>query len=1709
MRKISSRRGGYLSLILTFLMIFSSFADTGLVLKSYAADDEVIPEAVSENETEEIVSEDEMAEETAVEAAAEETVSGDSAGEEDIPAADDEQPAKDEEPAEEAPIAAEGEKCGDDLNYTLTDGVLTISGSGDMYDYENPTSSSSGTRKVPWADDLANIKGLVLPEGLTSIGAYSFYKTTSLSQNLVLPEGLTKIGTRAFEQSAIEGDLTIPARVTDLGEGAFDDCQKLTGELIIRSGGITIIPKYAFYRCPFTKVTLPSTLQEIRSYAFSYLSPTTQSQRVEVVIPELVNRIDDYAFDDSKAIFYFKGNVPAYSLYDPYNTLWGVNHPLGYNNSDTGKIFYIDGNSGWIPAEGYLGGYTFASVSADNEHFTTANDGETLPAVSDSGSCGTDLTWKISGTMAGLTLTIEGSGKMNDFREKEAPWQKYMPAITTLVLPEGLTSIGAYAFQKSYALKGGLTIPSTVTSIGARAFDQSGFYNTKLTIPASVKTIGDYAFYRCRGIRGIELNEGLTSIGQYAFQYCCGLNGSLTIPSSLETLSDYAFSECRNLNGNLVMRSGLEAIGRYAFQKAAIQDVTLPSTLLIIKQGAFSQCDSVQKFVVPALVYDLGASAFAPSTSGGVLTDVYFKGNAPFERDGSGADDWKSYLGDVSKVKVHNIKGTSGWSNPWSGYTTVKHNSADADFADENEGESLEAVDDGGKIGSKLNWAVSGTPDDLTLTISGSGNMNSIAKAADAPWHEYRHKIRHLVLSDTMTTISDYAFSDFTAVQGDLVIPEGVTTIGKYAYSNTGFGNETLTIPANVKTISDYAFQYNTRMSYLEIESGLEYIGQRAFLRCSGFKGDLEIPESVENIGEYAFATCQGFSGTLTLNANITSLSNGVFQRCPFIEVILPQTLTEINAYAFSYNDVTTKITIPPLVDYVASSAFVYDNYSKASPRSVYFEGNAPTNSKDPTFAESSLSQAFGNNTKVTLYYIDGKEGWTTPTWHDYPTRTWEGPATVAVTGVELSPSVAELEVGSTKQLSVKVLPANATDKSVSYSSNNETVATVSVTGLVTAVASGNAVITVTTTDGKKTANCEVTVKEKKVEPAVISVNGVSVSPNTVTIKVGETAQLSAFVTPADATDPSVSWKSGDTSVATVSKTGLVTAVASGNAVITVTTNDGGFTADCSVKVEEKSQEKPEKNKYTVEFYWDNEKDETVLLDTQVIKDGDTVDFPDVPEKEGFAFAGWCVDGEDGRSWDETMPVHQDLDLHARFVGEESRRHSGMDPDLVIEEETDLYMVKGQKFNFPVEKKWSSEDSVIVAISNDYKSVAKKVGRTVITGTDGTEEGTVTYNVYVTDPKLVIAAPEAQKGAKVLKLVEGNKGTLELDGMMVERPKEEGEDKAVTEDASDEYEITWVTSNKEVVLVDDGEVYAVAKGSAKITAYICGKTYSFPVKVTDIYGYGAGDEMAGLELTPLQSVKLKVKKSDFNLSAKSVWSSLDETLQPVKNEKNGKIMYYQNDVVRVTAAGKITAIGAGTVDLVVEETEGSSRKKEFTVSVADTVTKTVYINKGKSRNIKFYGMKFTGSNPAQGSIQVDTSKYEARMIEFAKKQSTIKAHSTGKAKVIYRYDPFGTGGFDYVVNVYVEDPKLATGKKLTHKSGSKYTLELKEGETFVLQMEDVYQNVTYTSSKKNVAFVDEMGVIEARSAGSKGKAKSTISAKVNGTKITVEVTVTK
>ena len=112
-----------------------------------------------------------------------------------------------------------------------------------------------------------------------------------------------------------------------------------------------------------------------------------------------------------------------------------------------------------------------------------------------------------------------------------------------------------------------------------------------------------------------------------------------------------------------------------------------------------------------------------------------------------------------------------------------------------------------------------------------------------------------------------------------------------------------------------------------------------------------------------------------------------------------------------------------------------------------------------------------------------------------------------------------------------------------------------------TALKAGTATITVTTTDGSKTATCKVTVKEK------VAVTGVTLAKTTATVYVGETLSLKATVAPSDATDQTVTWKSSNKAVAKVSSKGVVTALKAGTATITVTTKDGSKTATCTVTV--------------------------------------------------------------------------------------------------------------------------------------------------------------------------------------------------------------------------------------------------------------------------------------------------------------------------------------------------------------------------------------------------------------------------------------------------------------------------------------------------------------------------------------------------------------
>lgn len=167
-----------------------------------------------------------------------------------------------------------------------------------------------------------------------------------------------------------------------------------------------------------------------------------------------------------------------------------------------------------------------------------------------------------------------------------------------------------------------------------------------------------------------------------------------------------------------------------------------------------------------------------------------------------------------------------------------------------------------------------------------------------------------------------------------------------------------------------------------------------------------------------------------------------------------------------------------------------------------------------------------------------------------------------AVEEISLNHDKLDVMLGDTARLKVYFEPEEATNQNVIWSSSDSNVATVDGSGRVAGVALGSATITATSEDGGFTAKCEVTVVNTSTAAQSVSLNKTSLD-----LAVGKSAQLSAAIEPAAATNQNVTWSSSNTEVATVDTSGRVTAIAAGEAVVTVKTEDGGHKATCTVYV--------------------------------------------------------------------------------------------------------------------------------------------------------------------------------------------------------------------------------------------------------------------------------------------------------------------------------------------------------------------------------------------------------------------------------------------------------------------------------------------------------------------------------------------------------------
>lgn len=227
-----------------------------------------------------------------------------------------------------------------------------------------------------------------------------------------------------------------------------------------------------------------------------------------------------------------------------------------------------------------------------------------------SGSCGDNLSWVLSDSGV---LTITGSGDMTNYSlGTKAPWYNNRASITTVVIGEGVTSVGDYAFRMCSSITsatlpstlkrvgecafemckkmGNVTLPTGMTEIAASAFSECEAFTT-VVVPEGITTLGNHAFSGCVNVTDVTLPSTMTSTGTGAFYSCLSLY-NINIPENMVTISDFAFHTCKALTG-IDLPEGVTTIGTRAFYNCTVlESVKVPASVSSIDAESFLGCDT-------------------------------------------------------------------------------------------------------------------------------------------------------------------------------------------------------------------------------------------------------------------------------------------------------------------------------------------------------------------------------------------------------------------------------------------------------------------------------------------------------------------------------------------------------------------------------------------------------------------------------------------------------------------------------------------------------------------------------------------------------------------------------------------------------------------------------------------------------------------------------------------------------------------------------------------------------------------------------------------------------------------------------------------------------------------------------------------------------------------------------------------------------------
>ena len=443
----------------------------------------------------------------------------------------------------------------DGLTWTLTaDGTLTISGTGAMKDYNAAENLSPAYMN-------SDVKKVVIEDGVTSIGELAFYKCSSLT-NITIPDSVTCIEYAAFHGCSSLSSITIPNSVTSIGIYAFVVCSSLTSITI--PDGVTSIGYGAFSDCSSLKTISLSCKSSLKKSDFG-----DQANLVSYTNQHLLTKTEAKDATCSES-----GN----------KEYWTCEH--------CGKYFLSDDTNPATATAVELSETVIPALNHKNAIIRNASEPNgTNPGYSGDRYCPDcdtvfekgytywnedNLTWTLD---ADGTLTISGTGAMKDYDyyNNPSPASQKKDSVKKVVIEDGVTSIGNYAFSGCLGLKS-ITIPDGITSIGDHAFD-SCINLRSITLPDSITSIGMWAFYNCWNVPSIIIPDGVTSIEDFTFDSCIGLT-SITIPNSIINIKSSAFHNC-----------------------AELASITIPDSVTSIGESVFGDCSNLTTISLRACVH--------------------------------------------------------------------------------------------------------------------------------------------------------------------------------------------------------------------------------------------------------------------------------------------------------------------------------------------------------------------------------------------------------------------------------------------------------------------------------------------------------------------------------------------------------------------------------------------------------------------------------------------------------------------------------------------------------------------------------------------------------------------------------------------------------------------------------------------------------------------------------------------------------------------------------------------------------------------------------------------------------------------------------------------------------------------------------------------------------------------------------------------------